>query len=426
VARITKSLGSVHSLLAFLRCRGDLIAYALATGVMRGGAILLMPLCLMVFSSGEYADYIIIVLLSKIWSRFITLSGSTAILKEGATSEEQARYLLADYSLVSVVLTLLSACCYLVVQSVYVMPPSFMLILPMALTEGLLQLKVHYFSSRKRHWAFLLISMYRLFVEMLLLVIVWHYSLGFTSFILLLCGAVWIVSLPHFRSVRARFWRVVRDYSYTIPVIPSTVLIWVLNSSDRLVMKSFLGDETVVKYSVGYNLASTVLLLTGTLAVWLPPRIFANYKVWIQRERQQQFFVAYSALAALCLIGSLVILRCDEAFTGWLRFYDTSVYAVLILAGLGCYFTGLMAYSSNILVYLGQTKILLLIDCTAALLNVAANCILIPRLGMVGAGVATLISFGSQFILSYSFAQRASRGRMVTSDVREEHPELSS
>jgi O-antigen/teichoic acid export membrane protein len=193
----------------------------------------------------------------------------------------------------------------------------------------------------------------------------------------------------------------------------------VLNSSDRLMIQGLDSELGVIKYSVAYNLASVALLVTATLAIWLPSRMFSNFKLWSSKEKQLQFLMVYTPLIILLSIFSFTLLKIDQEYYGFFKYYGSEIDIVFILSAFGCFFTGLVAYSSNMLVYMKKTKHVLFLDFFSALINLVLNYFLISEHGIIGAAVATVVSFSFQFGLSFFLALKFSREEQLLTTVSE-------
>ncbi len=180
--------------------------------------------------------------------------------------------------------------------------------------------------------------------------------------------------------------------AFSAPLVPAAAAGWFLNLSDRWLLQLFEGSRVVGIYSLGYALgvAVNVFLIQPFLMTWAAakwdvyrgagaPRVYAEVTT---------AFITLSAFAALGLSAlgtdAMRILFPAGADAG--RFViPFSAFAYVFLAGHTMAMTGLHVVSRTSVV--GITMVL------AAGVNLGLNLILIPALGFIGAGIATVLSY---------------------------------
>jgi O-antigen/teichoic acid export membrane protein len=196
-----------------------------------------------------------------------------------------------------------------------------------------------------------------------------------------------------FEPARARLYA-----GYGIPVSLSLILALVLATTDRFLLAAFLDEAAVGVYHAGYSLANRTL---DVAFIWLgaagaPALIMALERGGVPAlrtaAREQagvMVLVTLPAAAGLALVAQPLsevlvgpALRAGAAqVTPWIA-------ASGLLAGLTTY------YFSQAFTLARRTKRLLGAMAIPAVANVVLNLILIPRLGLHGALVATLASYG--------------------------------
>lgn len=203
-----------------------------------------------------------------------------------------------------------------------------------------------------------------------------------------------------------------RDYAaYGYPIAASLVLALVLSSTDRLLLAAFLDEAAVGAYHAGYSLANRTL---DVIFIWLgaasgPALVMAlerggesALKTAAREQLATFLLIALPAAAGLALVAQpLSDLVIGEA----LRDQAAAITPVIALSAL---FAGLTTYYFHQAFTLGRrTGLLLLAMAVPAIVNVALNVALIPRMGVPGAALATTISYGFGIVASWTLGQRS-------------------
>lgn len=225
-----------------------------------------------------------------------------------------------------------------------------------------------------------------------------------SSFVLFLIQAFLIVSeigitIP--KLIR------IREYlAFGLPLIPTALSHWVVNSSDRYVIGIFLGTAFVGYYSPGYVLGSIISMLLAPLIFMLPAVLSKCYdennvevvKTVLKYSLRYFLLLAIPSAFGLSLLSKplLTILSTPEIA---LQGYLITPFVALSFLLFGAY-----AVIAQILTLNKKTKIEGAIWSMAAILNLGLNLIFIPYMGILGAAITTLIAFTFTFILIRYYA----------------------
>ena len=191
---------------------------------------------------------------------------------------------------------------------------------------------------------------------------------------------------------------------FGLPLVPSALALWVNNFSDRLFLVKLSGAAEVGLYSIGVRLsAAIVLLLTAFRTAW---PAFA-YSIEDDREARATYgFVLTYVLLVVCWAALAL-----GALAPWLvhllttpRFYSGS-RVVALLAFANAAKAGFMIVSIGI-GRARRTQFNWVVTGVAAAVNIVLNVILIPPYGMIGAAIATVVSFTVMFAFMAWHAQR--------------------
>jgi O-antigen/teichoic acid export membrane protein len=205
--------------------------------------------------------------------------------------------------------------------------------------------------------------------------------------------------------------------AYGTPLVLYEFAFAVLGSADRFLVRHYVGAEALGFYSVAYGLANNVNeLLVSPLGLALIP---IYMRIWTSdgAEKTSAFLTtafnlfilaAAGVLAAIAVTGhSIVVLLASAKYAGADRLIP------VILAGL-------LVYGANIFVAAGllihkRTMQMSGMLVVAAALNIGLNCLLLPRMGLMGGAIATLLSY---LICIVSLAWASNRILPLRTDIR--------
>ena len=178
---------------------------------------------------------------------------------------------------------------------------------------------------------------------------------------------------------------------FGVPYVPLSLAHYIMTYSDRYFLRYFSGLNEVGLYGVAYRLASVIgLLLLGFQNAW-GPFVYSTYK---DKGAKRVFLKTYDYVSVVvCFVFLALSLFAKEilmVFTtrDYVEAYKVVPFiaASIVAYTLGGYFAiGIGIAKKSIHMAWGGG--------VAALVNLGLNFILIPPLGMIGAAIATVISF---------------------------------
>lgn len=187
-----------------------------------------------------------------------------------------------------------------------------------------------------------------------------------------------------------------RSLAYSAPLLPALLSLWVLDRADRFFVGRYLGDKEVGIYSASYAVGSLVLQAQAPFQMTLFPKVAqlwdsdrALARKYI--ELSNKFFLTLAipfTVASYVVAPALLVKLGNEEISA-----NSALLTVLIAAGVTLY--GVSVMQVQVLHGARRTGVQGLVSIAAALLNVALNIVLLPRIGTVGAAVATLVAYGA-------------------------------
>jgi O-antigen/teichoic acid export membrane protein len=207
---------------------------------------------------------------------------------------------------------------------------------------------------------------------------------------------------------KPRFSKIKEYLSFGFPTIPGNVAAWVVASSDRYIIGYFLGATSVGIYSAAYGLGSLMIMLVGVLGFVLPPTLSKLYDEG--RINEVRTHLSYSLKYFLAVAIPFV---CGAAILAKpiLKLFSTAEISsqghfVVPLVAVSILFLGTYAVISSTLVLAKKTKMLGFIWIVAALINLGLNIAIVPRLGILGATLTTLIAYSTALAVGSYYSIR--------------------
>ena len=146
-----------------------------------------------------------------------------------------------------------------------------------------------------------------------------------------------------------------------------------------------------------------LIVINSGLAIALPKYFYKDITTFSAIKMRNKLVFIYTLLALLVsfIVASLISL--DRQYIGFLD-ESVIVFSVFIWISIGIYLLGLTQLYSLYLFYHRKTKHIAVVSFSCALLNVILNFLMIPDYGILGAAIATVISYGIYFLLTYVLA----------------------
>jgi len=246
-------------------------------------------------------------------------------------------------------------------------------------------------------------------------VLVWQTLIGaVVAFIAVETGLAVIVAVDIARQVGTprgvRFSSLGRYLRYSIPLIPNTLLLWAINSSDRYVIAHLLDIKQVAVYSASYSLCHlSIFVLTPITFVLFPllSRVWSEGRkeavgMYVEQALRYYLLLALPSVGGLCVISSTALrLLASQEFV-------TSDLLILLIA-VGFLLLGVYQITLFVLHLHRRTGILPVVFIVAAAINLGLNFLLIPRMGILGAAISTILAYLLQAVAVAGYAYRLLR-----------------
>ena len=205
---------------------------------------------------------------------------------------------------------------------------------------------------------------------------------------------------------RAAYWKLCLTLG--IPLIFQNLAYALLGSSDILMLEQLAGASASGIYSYALTMAGIIFtIFTALNSSWVP-FFYDDMKQGREeavRSRASHFLELYTVLCAgfILLVREVFCIYADKSF--WNGAELIPIFVVSYFVNMLCTFPVNFEY------YHKKTKVVSIITIVSSLINVGLNYLLILRIGMAGAAVATLISHSLQLTLHYLYVRFALGGK---------------
>lgn len=282
------------------------------------------------------------------------------------------------------------------------------------LFEGLNQLLINFFRifERIKKYSFFTIAQTLAEIAFISYSIFQGYGIKGAVFSLL-CVKI-IISVLMFATViseigilvNPRFSEIRSYLQFGLPLVPSSLFVWIVNSSDRYVIGYFMGIESVGIYSAAYGIGSVIIMFLAPITFILPYTLYKSYdegklddvKLYLEYSLKYFLIVSIPAVVGLTILSKqiLMILTTKEFIA-----IGSQVIPVISLSIL---LYGVIGIVSQILAVSKNTRKLAEVWIAAGILNFVLNILFVPKIGIIGAAIATLITFMFALVIMYKIS----------------------
>jgi len=205
---------------------------------------------------------------------------------------------------------------------------------------------------------------------------------------------------PNFSSVKEYI-------HFGLPIIPKHLFSLIINMSDRYVIGLFLGATFVGYYTPGYGLGMMLpKFITSIFGIVLLPNLskFLDEDNMIAVKNTFKSSLKYFLLISIPSVVGLTIV--GRPILSWFTTPEIAQegYIILVLSSIAGIPIGLYVIFNKTLLLKKRTKLISVYMGIGATINLLGNIIFVPRIGIVAAGITTIISYLIVAILMINFS----------------------
>ena len=193
---------------------------------------------------------------------------------------------------------------------------------------------------------------------------------------------------------------------YGFPILLANFAAAALNVIDRFSLNSLAALKYVAIYTLAYKISSVLkLVVVDSIKMAVTPLVLQKMeapdnKRFYSKTLLYSSYVLMLGIIVISLFSYEIIKLITSSKEYWESFY------VVPLLSLSVFFLNLRETSSYALIIKKKTRIIGLIVVFSCILNVALNILLIPKLDILGAALATLITQLCYWLMNFYFSQK--------------------
>lgn len=224
---------------------------------------------------------------------------------------------------------------------------------------------------------------------------------------ILVGGALFVYIIVRGKRVKLAHCRYVLQLC--IPLLPHLLSLFILTSSNMVVLSWLCGSEAAAVFSVANSAANIATILFDSAnkawAPWLLDNLEAKREDSIGRVSNLYLILLLVVVFLVCAFGpEIIYILGGEA-------YEEAVYVMPLLL-MGCAFKVAYTMYVNVEFYEKKTGITAVATLFAAALEIAISIPLTAQFGYIGAGVASLLGYLLLLIAHYAGACKMGREKV--------------
>lgn len=180
--------------------------------------------------------------------------------------------------------------------------------------------------------------------------------------------------------------------NFSIPLLPHALGAWIRTGTDRILLTILIGSSATGLYTVGFQIASVIMVLTMAINKSFAPHLFQQLNAMTVEQKTKYVKYMYLSFVFLLLMAGLLSLASPfiiNTFVGS-EFKDSQKFITLLAFGFAFY--GMNLILTNYILYLQKTILLSYITLIIGIIHIGLTYILIDYYGAMGAAKATIIT----------------------------------
>ena len=178
---------------------------------------------------------------------------------------------------------------------------------------------------------------------------------------------------------------------YSVILIPNSLMWWIMHSLDRVMVTSMIGIEANGIYTVSYKLPTIIITLTSIFnQAWMFSAVREKDSVDKESYTNSIFTALFNIVITISLFLLLILKPLMKIYVGKAFFLAWKYTPLLII---GSVFLTLATFISNEYTAHKDSIGFLKSSTIGAVANLMLNLLLIPIIGVIGAAIATCISY---------------------------------
>lgn len=178
---------------------------------------------------------------------------------------------------------------------------------------------------------------------------------------------------------------------FSLPIVPSSLSLWIVNLSDRLIISSFLGTGMNGIYGIAYKIPQLYVIAFDIFNLAWTETASKVYEDGVDNSYYSTLFkqlFQFLTGAMMCLLAVFPVI-----FKVLINEQYAEAYNQIPILFMGVFFSSLVSFYGGIYVALNKTKYVGISSLMGAIINIGVNILMIQRFGLYAASVSSAVSF---------------------------------
>lgn len=236
-------------------------------------------------------------------------------------------------------------------------------------------------------------------VRSLLLVLFWIFgNLNINKYLVIYISSMALLTVMLYLKLGIRYKfaynknLIIKEFKFGISIYLATLFIYLNYRVDQIFIKNILGEAQMGIYSIAVALAELLFLIPSSVGTALLGKLYnISNNSYDERKRIISLTVKYTFYICV-IIGIIGIMMTPLITVVYGKAYADATLPTCILF-VGIIFASIGKVSSSYFQSIGNTRPHLIITAITLLNNIILNIILIPTIGIVGAAIASTVSY---------------------------------
>ncbi|WP_423188925.1 lipopolysaccharide biosynthesis protein [Alkalibacterium sp. f15] len=184
---------------------------------------------------------------------------------------------------------------------------------------------------------------------------------------------------------------------YSVPLIPNTLMWWLINASSRYFIRFFIGIGANGLFAVASRIPSLIKIF---IQIFMQAWQLSAIEEFDSENKSDFYSNVFNYLSSLLFIGIaaiLIVLKPGISFLFAADYYEAWVVVPFLL--LGAVFSSFSSFLGTNYIAAKKTKGVFKTSVYGGLVSLVLNYILISQFGIIGAGISSMLSFFIIWIL---------------------------
>ena len=369
---------------------------------------LLVPLYTSILTPAEYGVYDILITIVSLFTPFLTLLISEAVMRFCLDKDVDSRQVLSIGVYTVIIGTVVMLLVTPVFNLVETIKPYKWWITVFFVVSNLYSVLTQYLKGVERVKLYticgILSTVFTIFFNLLFLLVfelrlmgyIFAYVLTHILLILIIFakGKTYRQLLP-LGEIKKGFIK--EMLAYSAPMLPNSISWWINNSADKYMLMWFVDMSAVGIYSVAHKIPS---MLTVVIGIFMSAWQISVVEDFGTEEGSRFFNKTYNRFVVLNILACAFLVTFSKPIGALLFAREFSIawkYSMILI--IGSSFHAISGFLGSVFTTVKKTKVLFHSTFCGALLNIVLNAVLISFCGIMGAVVATSASYVFTYII---------------------------